>query len=228
MNLKSVAHEVKTTPADEDGFAVRFTLCGELTAEHLPEGCLGGFAIHPSAVKFKVDTPSNCQEIGSIGPCDKHNCFFAGKATKDSTGKPDGGVDITYSFDYGCNDLFSLALTPGAESEPGVVTSDRCGFTGTWAALPWPADSPCRNDPCSGHGRCVPKGSEASCECEKGYSGEQCQTYACDGVECGEHGTCVINTGGCVGGLCEGKCKCNGGWSLGSGGKCTVALALVF
>ena len=66
-------------------------------------------------------------------------------------------------------------------------------------------------DPCDGvecnHGACVSSEGAARCECDDGYTGDDCNTIVdpCDGVEC-NHGTCVSGEGGA-------RCECNDGWT---------------
>jgi len=70
---------------------------------------------------------------------------------------------------------------------------------------------PIGGDPCDGfecnHGACVSSEGVASCECEDGYTGDDCNTVVdpCDGFEC-NHGACVSSEGSPM-------CECEDGWT---------------
>ncbi len=46
-----------------------------------------------------------------------------------------GGVEIIYTYTYGCKNTFQLALTGGSAPAPGQVTSNECTYTAAWAIL---------------------------------------------------------------------------------------------
>eukprot|EP01052_Picozoa_sp_SAG31_P002656 SAG31_NODE_95_length_25901_cov_24.763700_26_plen_815_part_00 len=77
----------------------------------------------------------------------------------------------------------------------------------------------CASAPCLHGGACIDSASGAAvaigayvCVCSGGYYGPHCEFNACDGVDCGDHGTCV-----------SGTCACDDDW-LGERcriGRCT-------
>ena len=50
------------------------------------------------------------------------------------------GVEIVYTYTYGCQNTFTVTLTEGSATAPGQVTSDECNYKATWAGLPHHAD----------------------------------------------------------------------------------------
>jgi hypothetical protein len=95
----------------------------------------------PRAIsQYKSDNQADCIEIGSIGPCSQGECGMTGSA------QPGGGVEIVYTYTYGCKNTFSLTLTPGAAPAPGQVTSNECSYTATWAGLAAGAPAPASCD----------------------------------------------------------------------------------
>lgn len=65
---------------------------------------------------------------------------------------------------------------------------------------------------CGEHGRCMAIINPLRCNCETGYSGEQCgRGIGCDDNPCGIHGSCTPNGGSYT-------CSCNGEWS---GSRCS-------
>ena len=77
----------------------------------------------------------------------------------------------------------------------------------------------CASTPCLHGGACIDSASGAAvaigayaCACSGGNYGEHCEHNACDGIDCGDHGTCA-----------SGSCDCDEGW-LGARcrfGQCT-------
>ena len=52
---------------------------------------------------------------------------------------------------------------------------------------------PCETETCSGHGRCVPDGEQATCQCDPGYRGVGPTCVAdCFAVDCGGLGGCIV------------------------------------
>lgn len=82
------------------------------------------------SLQFKNDNPADCIEIGSIGPCSQGQCGMTGTAL------PNGdGVEIVYTYTYGCKNTFTLTMTEGSATAPGQVTSNECSYTAKWAGL---------------------------------------------------------------------------------------------
>eukprot|EP01047_Picozoa_sp_COSAG01_P103766 COSAG01_NODE_33184_length_568_cov_3.961620_1_plen_115_part_10 len=67
-------------------------------------------------------------QIGSVGPCTQGQCGMTGKKTNN-------GVDVTYTYTYGCENMFTISLTGGSDKAPGAVTSNECTYTTSWATL---------------------------------------------------------------------------------------------
>lgn len=76
---------------------------------------------------------------------------------------------------------------------------------------------PVGSDPCDGfecnHGVCVSDGGVATCECEAGYTGDDCSTVVdpCESLEC-NNGSCVSSEG-------VATCECDAGFT---GANCDV------
>ena len=147
VNLKGMQHKLdKTTTADTQGYSYMISICGDIPAKSLPEGCKD--AEHPAVVKYKMEDPTDCLEIGSNGPCKTPG--VDGEPACGMTGmKTAAGVDLTWAYKGGaeyCLDHFMLSLTTGDGSQPlGPVSSshqpgDRadqnCSYSAAWAALP--------------------------------------------------------------------------------------------
>jgi hypothetical protein len=49
--------------------------------------------------------------------------------------KTANGVDVTYTYTYGCENTFTIKLTGGSDKAPGAVTSNECTYTASWASL---------------------------------------------------------------------------------------------
>ena len=137
---------VVTTGPDAEGYSYKLSICQEIPAASLPSGCQQ-YAEHPAAVKFKADNPADCIEVGSIGPCSQGQCGMTGKKTA-------SGVDVVYSYTYGCKNTFNLSLVPGNSKVPGAVTSNECTYSATWDTSgmgpvpPPPPQQRCVNNTC--------------------------------------------------------------------------------
>jgi hypothetical protein len=129
VDLGGLFGQVRETPADKLGYRVKFKVCGVLTESDLPSGCSLVAGGNPSVVKYKNGT-GDCTEIGSLGPCEKSQlCGMSGKANTN-------GVDVTYSYTYGCTNILTVKLTKGRASAPLTpFTSDSCAYMTTWPAL---------------------------------------------------------------------------------------------
>lgn len=121
-------------PTDAEGYAYLLAICGEIPEVSLPSGCQQ-YAEHPSVVKYKADNPADCIEIGSIGPCSQGDCGMTGRKTP-------SGVDVTYTYTYGCKNTFALSITNGHDPAPGQVTSNECSYAASWAAPLGPPPPP--------------------------------------------------------------------------------------
>lgn len=128
VDLKNLeAKGVVQSGPDGEGYSYKLSFCTEIPAAQLPTGCQQ-YAEHPAIVKFKTDNLADCIEIGSIGPCSQGSCGMTGVKTA-------SGVDVTYTYTYGCENTFTLSLTSGIASKPGAVTSNECSYSASWAAL---------------------------------------------------------------------------------------------
>jgi hypothetical protein len=68
-------------------------------------------------------------QVGSLGPtCGQGTCGMAGEKTAN-------GVDVTFTYTYGCLNSFTISLTGGSDPAPGAVTSTECVYTTSWAGL---------------------------------------------------------------------------------------------
>jgi hypothetical protein len=67
------------------------------------------------------------------------------------------GVNITYTFVYGCANTFAIAITQGADEAPGNVTKydGECSYHTKWAAPLAPPPPPPPAYRCI-NGTCVP------------------------------------------------------------------------
>jgi hypothetical protein len=131
---------------DGEGYSYKLSFCGEIPAASLPTGCQNtpppGVSLYPATVKFKADNLADCIEVGSVGPCSQGSCGMTGVKTPT-------GVDVTYTYTYGCTNTFSISLSPGNAAAPGAVTSNGCSYSTTWSALgPPPAQVRCVNNTC--------------------------------------------------------------------------------
>ena len=182
VDLKGLqAKGVVEIPPDAEGYSYKLSVCNEIPSASLPTGCQQ-YAEHPAIVKFKADNLADCIEVGSIGPCSQGSCGMSGVKTP-------AGVDVTYTYTYGCENTFTLSLTSGTAATPGAVTSNECSYTASWAALgpsacdqciegtleSWcPADNSCHKtfnplSPCftgSHAGDCVSTSSFSRCKCK--------------------------------------------------------------
>ena len=140
VDLSKFKGKVFRAPTDAEGYAYSITMCGEISKPALPSGCQQSRWEHPAVVKYKGDNPADCIEIGSIGPCSQGECGMAGVRTAG------GGVEVTYTYTYGCKNTFTLTMTPGSAGAPGQVISNECSYTATWAGLgpPPPPATPFR------------------------------------------------------------------------------------
>eukprot|EP01048_Picozoa_sp_COSAG05_P019702 COSAG05_NODE_3159_length_2278_cov_8.291877_1_plen_263_part_00 len=134
---------VVTSGPDAEGYSYKVSICQEIPAASLPSGCQQ-YAEHPAIVKFKTDNPADCIEIGSTGPCSNPMCGMTGVKTA-------SGVDVKYTYTYGCKNTFTLSLVPGNSTVPGTVTSNECSYSATWntsAMGPPPPQQRCVNNTC--------------------------------------------------------------------------------
>ncbi|MBN1945402.1 MAG: hypothetical protein JW797_06965, partial [Bradymonadales bacterium] len=105
------------------------------------------------------------------------------------------------------------------------------------------SDSPCEVNTCFGRGTCIVQEGDAVCDCDEGYAGDRCETCEegfhrdmadacvvdeiCAADICGDHGTCVDDTGivycvceiGYAGQYCEG---CYSGYHDDGEGTCLL------
>jgi hypothetical protein len=158
VSLSSLRGKTHHAPADAEGYAYMLSVCGEIPKDELPSGCQQ-YAEHPAVVKYKGDNPADCIEIGSVGPCSQGECGVTG------TAQPHGGLELVYTYTYGCKNTFSLMMTPGTDSEPGQILSDECSYSGAWAGLADGMDQyRCEHDRCVKSGRHLPGVEKAACE----------------------------------------------------------------
>lgn len=73
----------------------------------------------------------------------------------------------------------------------------RCEYAG-------PPQGACIGVDCGKHGVCI-DGSDGTCKCDHGYSGDSCQFSPCHDMDCGDHGGCVLTNE-------TGHCVCDMGW----------------
>ena len=132
VDLSGMKGKVYQAPTDAEGYAYKISMCSEIPTAQLPAGCQlpAAGCKHSAVVKYKANNPADCIEIGSVGPCPQGQglCGMAGAKTS-------AGVTVTYTYTNGCKNTFTLSLTPGSDAEPGVVTSNECAYTVTWAGL---------------------------------------------------------------------------------------------
>jgi hypothetical protein len=129
--------------------------------------------------------------------------------------------------------LFIISCSGGSSSE-GSCTNDKDCNIDTEICISSSCVSNvflCQNKNCSGHGECIVENGEAVCDCDEGYiaNGLSCgeapcvknseceanqicqegeckdETILCDGVNCSNHGNCVIENK-------EAKCNCDNGY----------------
>ena len=86
-------------PADAGGYSYMISVCSVIPTAALPAGCKQ-WAEAPAVVKYNASNPAFCLEVGSVGPCAQGQCGMAGKKTAT-------GVDITYTYTYGCENTFT-------------------------------------------------------------------------------------------------------------------------
>jgi len=158
VSLSSLRGKTHHAPTDAEGYAYMLSVCGEIPKDELPSGCQQ-YAEHPAVVRYKGDNPADCIEIGSVGPCSQGECGVTG------TAQPHGGLELVYTYTYGCKNTFSLMMTPGTDSEPGQIVSDECSYSGAWAGLADGMDQyRCEHDRCVKSGRHLPGVEKAACE----------------------------------------------------------------
>ena len=147
VDLSSLRGTVYSTPKANDGYVFNFTLCNEIPAFTLPSACTVQ-SEHPAAIKMKVEDDgsvddSDCEEVGSLGcatdDCPEYiddcECGMSGTALPDGT-----GVDVTFSYWYGCQYALTLRLTVGStQAQPGRVEEEGdsgCRWRTNWPVLP--------------------------------------------------------------------------------------------
>jgi len=138
VSLSSLRGKTYHPPVDAEGYAYMISVCDEIPKDELPSGCQQ-YAEHPAVVKYKADNPADCIEIGAVGPCSQGECGMTG------TAQPHGGLELVYTYTYGCKNTFTLTMTPASAATLGQVTSNECSYTATWAGLgppPPPATVP--------------------------------------------------------------------------------------
>ena len=90
-------------------------------------------------VMYESDNPSNCLEVGSIGPCP------TGSECGMTASKTNSGVNVTYTYDQGCRNTLTMDITHGsADSQLGPATQNGCSYSVVrpWAVLPPPSPPP--------------------------------------------------------------------------------------
>jgi hypothetical protein len=68
VDLSSLAGKTYVTPVDADGYAYKVSICTEIPRASLPTGCVG-YTTHAAAVRYQADSPLDCNQVGSVGPC---------------------------------------------------------------------------------------------------------------------------------------------------------------
>jgi hypothetical protein len=102
VSLAALQGHVYSTPPDDEGYSYKMSFCDTLSAAELPSGCQQ-YAEAPAVVKYKASNPADCIEIGSTGPCAQGECGMTGQ-------KSAQGIDVTYTYTYGCVNRFTLHL----------------------------------------------------------------------------------------------------------------------
>lgn len=138
-------HEFRT-PTDDDGYVTMFQMCDEIPAARLPEGCKpipgepGTTLPHPAVVRFNGTDPTDCDMLGSFGPCKSFDCGMTyQELRKNGTG---GSVfAVTWRYQQGCEYTFQLELEEGHEDMPTHAPDNdpydgyECFWTMQWPSL---------------------------------------------------------------------------------------------
>ena len=134
VDLAALSGQIFDTPTSSDGYAYRLSMCTDIPKENLPAGCaFAHYGEHPSVVKYKVNQPSDCIEVGSIGPCAG---MTPGQCGMTGTADGAGGVTVTYRYTYGCKNTFVMSMTHEWDSAPSAVSGGEfCKYKTSWAGL---------------------------------------------------------------------------------------------
>ena len=134
-------HEFRT-PADEDGYVTMFQMCEEIPAARLPDGCKpipsdpNATMPHPAVVRFKETDATDCEMLGSFGPCGEGPCGMTYLPTLQ--GKP---FSVTWQYQLGCTYTFRIYLEEGDQDAPSnppqLDPGDQyeCYWTMHWPSL---------------------------------------------------------------------------------------------
>jgi hypothetical protein len=112
------------------------SLCPHATLQR-PEGCQL-YSDAPTVIQFNPNDPTNCVEIGSNGKggcASDSDCGVSGKQTQ-------YGVDLTWSYNYGCDYIFKLSLVADITGRsnkppPAITQGPECNYRGEkdWLVL---------------------------------------------------------------------------------------------
>eukprot|EP01043_Picozoa_sp_COSAG02_P054344 COSAG02_NODE_6139_length_3774_cov_41.138136_3_plen_672_part_01 len=139
VSLAALKNKTYHVPSDPQGYSYVLRVCSELPMADVPSGCQY-YAEHPSVVKYKGTDPANCIEIGSVGSCPRtpyisnnrsRECGMFGRRSEANGSR----LTVTFVYDYGCVNTFTIELLQGSDENPGQVTSNECTYTTSWAAL---------------------------------------------------------------------------------------------
>ena len=123
------------------------SICTDLPNASVPVGCKA-YDEHAAVVKYDPENPTDCIEIGSLENCTADSsgeCGLQGVATGDGN-----SVTLTYTYQYGCINTFTMFLKPGDSASPDAITNYECAYNSTWAALPEPPAPPTALFVCGG------------------------------------------------------------------------------
>jgi hypothetical protein len=142
-DLSLAKGQVVRTGVDSDGYTFLFSVCAEIPREALPRGCKD-FADKPAALRYRHNDPSDCTQIGSLGPCDAGESGPCGMFGSYDAGSSSGTetLNLSYRYPFGCNNSLDVLITSGVQSMPssaptgGASGAATCDYTVTWPGLP--------------------------------------------------------------------------------------------
>jgi hypothetical protein len=139
-DLSQAKGQVLRTAADAAGYTIIFSLCTEIPAAAIPRGCKS-FVEKPAALRFHHADPSDCHQIGSLGPCDLGEDGPCGMFGVYDAGSGYGTetLNLELRYPFGCNNTLTLTLQHGVEltpSSPATSSPGACDYGVQWPALP--------------------------------------------------------------------------------------------
>jgi hypothetical protein len=145
-DLSLAKGQVIRTGVDSDGYTFLFSICTEIPREALPRGCKD-FGDKPAALRYRHSDPTDCTQIGSLGPCDAGEtgqCGMFGSydpTVRLSTSFGSPTLNLSFRYPFGCNNSLDVTITDGVQPMPSMaptspLNAGACDYTVQWPGLP--------------------------------------------------------------------------------------------